>query len=191
LTSPRTQHLPLRPGSHQQAAPFFCSPQLSALRHLMIDSFSNTGRCAMLMSALMVPGLFTWSVGMAEVSEVPGRACANICHSSVFAAMPYTMISEMRVYWLPTRPLMFSHFGFAGSSGGLSGSNAMWHDPHDVPMRNGGSTEPSCSRLAGASPLFAFLSAALASYPCHDDRLPFNFTHAALSNLGFGNLRNP
>src|SRR5687768_13649647 len=126
FASLRDQHLPCRPGSHQHAAVFFSVPQLSVLRHLMIDSFSNTGRCAMLMSALMVPGLLTWSVGMAEVSEVPGRACANICHSSVLLGMPETMISEMRVYWLPTRPLMFSHFGWAGSSGGLSGSKAMW-----------------------------------------------------------------
>ncbi len=57
----------------------------------------------------------------------------------------------MREYWLPTRPLMFSHFGCAGSLGGLSGSNAMWHEPQVVPIRNGGSYEASASLLTRSS----------------------------------------
>ena len=92
-----SQHLLSRSGSHQQSRSDLPS-QLVVLRHLSTSSPSNTGRCATLMSALMVPGLFTWSFGIAEVSLVPGRACANICHSSVLEAMPETMISEMRVY---------------------------------------------------------------------------------------------
>ncbi len=40
----------------------------------------------------------------------------------------------MRRYWLPIAPLMFSHLGCAGSAGGFSGSNAMWHEPQDVPI---------------------------------------------------------
>ena len=54
----------------------------------------------------------------------------------------------MREYWLPCAPLMFSHWGWAGSFGGLRGSNAMWHAPHAVPIRNGGSIEPSANRLS-------------------------------------------
>jgi hypothetical protein len=64
----------------------------------------------------------------------------------------------MRVYWLPTSPLMFSHFGFAGSAGGLSGSKAMWHEPHEVPIRNGGSIDASASlltRWSDSMPVFA------------------------------------
>ena len=64
--------------------------------------------------------------------------------------MPDPRISEMRRYWLPIAPLMFSHFGRAGSAGGFSGSNAMWHEPQDVPIRNGGSIEPSASRRTRA-----------------------------------------
>src|SRR5262245_6304408 len=142
LASPRDQHLPSRPGSHQQVGEAL-SGQDAVLRHLMIDSPDIIGRCATLMSALIVPGLLTWSVGIAEVSEVPGRACANTCHSSELRGMPETMISETRAYWLPTSALMFSHFGFAGSSGGLSGSNAMWQEPQLVPIRKGGSIDPS------------------------------------------------
>ena len=67
----------------------------------------------------------------------------------------------MRVYWLPTSALRFSHFGLAGSSGGLSGSNAMWQEPQDVPIRKGGSIEPSERRVAGGSP-GALLSAIFA-----------------------------
>ena len=33
--------------------------------------------------------------------------------------MPEPSSSDMRVYWLPIEPLMFSHFGCAGSFGGL------------------------------------------------------------------------
>ena len=65
--------------------------------------------------------------------------------------MPEVRTSEMREYWLPWAPLMFSHFGLAGSLGGLRGSNAMWQEPQAVPMRNGGSIEPSASRLSSLS----------------------------------------
>ena len=34
----RTQHLPSRPGSHQHLSSSFSPPQVSALRHLVIDS---------------------------------------------------------------------------------------------------------------------------------------------------------
>lgn len=88
------------------------------MRHLITDSLAKVGRLPRLISALIVPGLLTWSVGIAEVSLVPGLAWANICHSRVFDAMPETMISETRVYWLPISPLMFSHAGRAGSAGG-------------------------------------------------------------------------
>src|SRR5262245_47513297 len=105
----------------------------------------------MLRIALIVPGLCTWSVGIADVSDVPGRACANICASSVVPDMPEVRISETREYWLPIAPLMFSQRGLAGSFGGFSGSNAMWHEPQLVPIRNGGSIEPSASRFIPAS----------------------------------------
>jgi len=57
--------------------------------------------------------------------------------------MPEPRISDMRVYWLPIAPLMFDHCGCEGSCGGLSGSKAMWHEPQEMPIRNGGSMEPS------------------------------------------------
>src|SRR5262245_43223937 len=96
--------------------------------------------------ALIVPGFDTWSVGMAEVSDVPGRAWAYIWYSSELCGIPEPRSSEMRRYWFPIAPLMFSHFGCAASAGGLSGSNAMWQEPQEVPIRNGGSTEPSASQ---------------------------------------------
>src|SRR5258706_15504847 len=112
---------------------------MSVLRHLVIVSPGNVARCDRLMIALIVPGLLTWSCEIAEVSVTPGRACANICHSRLVFAMPEPSSSDIRVYWLPIRPLMFSHFGCAGSAGGFNGSNAMWHEPQVVPIRNGGS----------------------------------------------------
>jgi hypothetical protein len=65
--------------------------------------------------------------------------------------MPDVRISETREYWLPIAPFRFSQRGLAGSCGGFSGSNAMWHEPQLVPIRNGGSIEPSASRLRVAS----------------------------------------
>src|SRR5687767_8897959 len=73
----RAQHLPCLPGSHQQARGSAFAPHSLVLRHLSTTSFANVGRCAVLMMALIVPGLFIWSVGTADVSDVPGRACAN------------------------------------------------------------------------------------------------------------------
>ena len=43
-------------------------------------------------------GTFEDTFGTAEVSEVPGRACAKVWNSSVPAGMPLARISEMRVY---------------------------------------------------------------------------------------------
>src|SRR5512132_4063520 len=152
---PRFQHSPSRPGSHQQlASPWVQAP---TLRHLLTISPGNVGRTVVWMIAFIVPGLCTWSVGIADVSEVPGRACANICASSVVPDMPDVMISDMREYWLPMAPLMFSHFGWAASLGGFRGSNEMWHEPHAVPMRNGGSIEPSARRFMALSLLFGSL----------------------------------
>ena len=103
------------------------------------------------MIEFIVPGLLTWSCEIADVSVTPGRACVNICHSMLVFGIPEPRSSDMREYWLPTRPLMFSHFGCAGSSGGLSGSNAIWHEPQVVPIRNGGSYEASASLLTRSS----------------------------------------
>ena len=66
------QHLPSRPGSHQQVASGSLFSHEPTLRHLLITSPSKTGRRARLMIAFIVPGLFTWSVGTADVSEDPG-----------------------------------------------------------------------------------------------------------------------
>jgi len=84
-------------------------------------------------------------VGIAEVSEVPGRAWAKICHSRSSCGMPEMRISETRMYWLPTRPERFSHLGCSGSSGGLAGLKATWQEAQAVPIRKGGSTEASAS----------------------------------------------
>src|SRR6187399_66820 len=146
-----TQHLPSRPGSHQHLL-WSCSvPQLFALRHLLMTSPGNSARCDRLVIKFIVPGLLTWSCEIADVSVTPGRACVNICHSMLVFGIPEPKSSDMREYWLPTSPLMFSHFGCAGYAGGLSGSNAMWHEPQAVPIRNGGSTEASASLLTRSS----------------------------------------
>src|SRR6267154_2258240 len=92
------QHLPSRPGSHQQLSSLAFLSQLAVLRHLLICSAANSGRCAMLMMALMVPGLFTWSCGIAEVSVTPGRGCANSCHSRLEVDMPEPSNSDICVY---------------------------------------------------------------------------------------------
>ena len=59
--------------------------------------------------------------------------------------MPDPNTSDSRLYWAPSSPLMFSGFGFAGSLGGFNGSRLMWQVPQAIPIRNGGSTEPSIS----------------------------------------------
>src|SRR6266508_526267 len=135
----RRQHLLVRPGSHQQRSSSPSVAHVSTLRHLVIASPVNVGRCDKLMIALIVPGLLILSCEIAEVSVTPGRACANICHSRLVVGIPEPSSSPIRVYWLPISPLMFTHSGWAGSFGGFAGSNAMWHDPHVVPIRNGGS----------------------------------------------------
>src|SRR4249919_960391 len=146
---PLRQHLPSRPGSHQQAGSL--SLQAATLRHLSTISPEKVGRCARLVIALIVPGLLIWSLGIADVSLVPGRACAKTWYSSESCGIPEASISEMRRYWLPITPLMLLQSGLAGSFGGLSGSNAIWHDPQLVPIRNGGSIAPSASLRTRAS----------------------------------------
>ena len=74
------------------------------------------------MSAFIVPGFDARSMGRAEVSTTPGRARATSCHSRRFFDMPEPSMTETMLYWLPTNPSMFSHFGLSGSSGGFSGS---------------------------------------------------------------------
>src|SRR3546814_4092335 len=71
------QHLPTRPGSHQQLVSGSPASQASTLRHLSTTSLAKVGRWRKLMIELIVPGLLTWSLGIAEVSLVPGRACAK------------------------------------------------------------------------------------------------------------------
>src|SRR2546423_319999 len=91
---------------------------------------------------------------MADVSTIPGRACAKTWYSMARGETPDPRICEKREYWFPTVPEIFSSLGLAGSLGGCSGLNAIWHDPHDMPIRNGGSTEPSRMRgMAGRSGL--------------------------------------
>ena len=102
--------------------------------------------------------------------------------------MPEPSSSEMRRYWLPITPLMFSHLGWAGSAGGLSGSNAMWHEPQEVPMRNGGSIEPSASRRTRESADFGSADRVFAN-PSQLARPPFSFCQRARSKRGLGNLR--
>src|SRR5439155_19151334 len=119
--------------------------QVSVLRHFVTISPLNSARCERLMIEFMVPGLLTWSCQIADVSVTPGRACVNICHSRPVFGIPDPSNSDMREYWFPISPLMFSHCGCAGSLGGFNGSNAMWHEPQVVPIRNGGSNEASAS----------------------------------------------
>src|SRR3546814_8471419 len=131
------------------------------------------------MIELIVPGLLTWSLGIAEVSLVPGRACANTWYSSEAGGMPEASSSEMRRYWLPIALLLLAHSELAGSSGGLSGSKAMWKEPQLVPIRNGGSIAQSASRrtcetaAAGSYTIFRL-------YTSHPATQPFR-THPAPS----------
>ena len=66
----------------------------------------------------------------------------------------------------------------------------MWHEPHAVPIRNGGSIEPSARRLKLLSLLFGSLDE-LAAKPSQLARLPLSLSHRALSKRGLGNLRKP
>ncbi len=136
-------HLPGLPGSHQQASGSAPAGQAATGRHLRTFSLKPCGREAKLIRAFIVPGLWTMSLGIAEVSTVPGRSCENSCHSGLSVGMPEAMISELRRYWLPISSLRFSHCGWAGSFGGLSGLNAIWQAPQDMPIRKGGSIEGS------------------------------------------------
>src|SRR3546814_1974974 len=86
--TPLRQHLPSRPGSHQHAVSGSPGSQAVTLRHLSTTSLAKVGRWRKLMMAFIVPGLLTWSLGIAEVSLVPGRACANTWYSSDAGGMP-------------------------------------------------------------------------------------------------------
>src|SRR3546814_15771702 len=116
------QHLPSRPCSHQQLVSGSPASQASTLRHLSTTSLAKVGRWRQLMIELIVPGLLTWSLGIAEVSLVPGRACAHTWYSSEAGGMPDARSSAMRWYLLPIAPLMLAHSGLAGSSGGFGGA---------------------------------------------------------------------
>src|SRR3546814_19346408 len=80
--TPLRQHLPSRPGSHQHAVSGSPGSQAVALRHLSTTPLAKVGRWRELMMEFIVPGLLTWSLGIAEVSLLPGRVCANTWHSS-------------------------------------------------------------------------------------------------------------
>src|SRR5262245_59683737 len=96
----RSQHLPSC--SHQHDAVAFASvvsrSPAATLRHLITCSCLKTGRTLVLMIAFIVPGLYTWSEAIADVSVVPGRVYENICTSSVVPGMPEVRISDTRVY---------------------------------------------------------------------------------------------
>ena len=73
---------PVRTSTRAGSAPGLQRP---AGRHFVTCS-SNVGRRSRLMSGFIVPGLLIWSLGTADVSTVPGRACAKICHSRLLSA---------------------------------------------------------------------------------------------------------
>src|SRR3546814_14907265 len=126
--TPVRQHLPSRPGSHQHAVSGSPGSQAVALRHLSTTSLAKVGRWRKLMNELIVPGLLTWSLGIAEVSLVPGRACANTWYSSEAGGMPADSSSAMRRYWLPHAPLRLAPKGLAGCPGGFRGSKGETHE---------------------------------------------------------------
>src|SRR5260370_32127825 len=107
-------------------------------------------------------------------------------HSGPLVGSPDAMISVILVYWFPITPLMFSALGCEGSLGGLSGSKAMWHAPHDIPKYNGGSIEPSRSLEWKRSGWTSLLN------PFHEVRSPpLTSFHFSGLNRGLGNLRIP
>src|SRR5215203_51096 len=187
----RSLHFPALPGSHQQVSGSEPGAQLATGRHLTTFSPSKVGRWAKLMRAFMVPGLCTRSLGMAEVSTVPGRSCEKSCHSKLSLGVPEAMISEERTYWLPTAPFRFSQRGLDGSLGGLSGSNAMWQAPQAMPMRNGGSIDASARWLTFMSGLLGSSESRFVSPSQVPRRPPLTFCHFAASKRGLGNLRKP
>src|SRR5690349_11106501 len=127
---------------------------------------------------------------MADVSTIPGRACAKTWYSMARGETPDPRIWEKREYWFPTVPEICSSFGFAGSVGGCSGLNAIWQDPHDRPIKNGGSMEPS--RMRGMAGKSGFAGGMRSLYPAHVPSRPlFTLRHWSLLNRGFGNLRSP
>src|SRR5262245_39967654 len=93
----RSQHFPSLPGSHQQARSSAPAAHDVTGRHLITCS-SNVGRCARFMIGFIVPGLLTESLGIPDVSTVPGRVCENVCHSMLLSDIPEAKISEMRPY---------------------------------------------------------------------------------------------
>src|SRR5262245_47251124 len=101
----------------------------------------------------IVPGFDAVSMGSADVSTTPGRDRAISCHSKTCCDIPEARICDTRLNWLPTSPSMFSHFGLLESEGGFRALYEMWQAPHDMPIRNGGSIEPSNRRLVRESPL--------------------------------------
>src|SRR5438067_12203048 len=85
---------------------------------------------------------------------------------------------------------MFSQRGCAGSAGGFRGSNAMWHEPHVVPIRNGGSTEASANLLTRSSEGMPVVEAIVFLNPSHVPSLPpFRLRQRAASKRGVGKLR--
>src|SRR5262249_24091027 len=105
-------------GSHQQVAP--PDGQLAALRHLSTRC-SAAGRFGRLTIELTVPGLAAVSMGSAEGSMVPGRACAISCHSSLCDDSPDAMICDVGRGGLRITPWIFPHGGAWGRGGARGG----------------------------------------------------------------------
>ena len=71
------------------------------------------------------------------MSEVPGGWALSISQRKLPGRESKAKTLPSRKYWLPIAETRFSHFGFSGSAGGLSGSGPTWQRPHVTPTRYG------------------------------------------------------
>src|SRR5712692_1196714 len=85
--------------------------------------------------AFMALGLLMLSDATREVSMVPGGWLSRTWYTKLsgFSRPPNT--ARVRKYWLPMLDDRFSHSGWAGSFGGLSGCGAAWQKAQLMPTR--------------------------------------------------------
>ena len=83
----------------------------------------------------MVRGLLMLSVETSEVSSAPGREVWKSWNMKLLGSDSQVKMRSTQKYCAPTLELRFSHFGFSGSAGGLTGLGPTWQNAQDMPTR--------------------------------------------------------
>src|SRR3546814_5477833 len=93
------QHLPSRPGSHQQLVSGSPASQASTLRHLSTTSLAKVGRWRKLMIELIVPGLLRSEEHTSELQSLMRISYAVFCLKKKTQRIPRARITRDNIYF--------------------------------------------------------------------------------------------